>query len=169
MTGVRGSAERPLHFGSLSGAEQLTLWAMRIWVVGLKRRQPVDGVLSAAMARAGAPDAVGLVDELMAIVGYGALRTVSIECACRSVISGDECLLLRALAMHQLGRVAEGRSVLAGLLGPTAVRCASDVMVRLAGVLSGAGIVLPAAGVDSAMAWQGLAGSPTHPESPTIH
>src|SRR3546814_13998015 len=83
--------------------ERLLLWAFRTWVVGLRRRIPVDEALHTAFGRIDAGTAVGLIDNFMAVVSHGAARVVNIDCPCRPEVSDDARRLLAALPPYQSG------------------------------------------------------------------
>lgn len=126
--------------------ERLLLWSFRVWVAGFRIRAPVDGTLHAAFGRIGAAEAVGLIDNAMAVVSQGAARPLRIDCPCRPEVSEDERRLLDVVALHQSGPSLEAPFLLRSLLTPTASRLAGDLLRALAGALTRANLRLrPAA------------------------
>ena len=83
--------------------ERVLLWAMRAWVIGLKRRFDVSEAIRSAFHTSRLPDATELIDALMSILACGATRTLVIECVCYPAVGDDEQRLLAAAALHQAG------------------------------------------------------------------
>src|SRR3546814_18999636 len=81
--------------------ERLLLWAFRTWVVGLRRRIPVDEALHTAFGRIDAGTAVGLMDTVMAVVSHVAARADTIDCPCRPAVRDGERRYHAPVAPHQ--------------------------------------------------------------------
>lgn len=151
---------------TLSFAEQMLLWSMRIWVVGLQKRIPVGEKLHEAYSRAGAPRAVGLVDNLMVVVGHGAIRQLDINCPCRKGLSEDERSILDLAALYQGGASLEGPLLLHSMLTETACRAAGGILRDLGRVFSDADMIFPPIDIPPERAF----GRTTpHAGSPTLH
>jgi len=121
---------------SLSRSDRLVLWAIRAWVIGLKRRLDVVPPLRAVFAKSGIVEAAELLDALMCVVACGAVRTLAVECVCDPVISEDESRLLAAAALHQSGQSFEARFILREILTPAASCDAGEMLERLGAALT---------------------------------
>ncbi|MGE0260130.1 MAG: hypothetical protein AB7H71_05695 [Alphaproteobacteria bacterium] len=124
-----------LRTDQLSRPDRLLLWAIRAWVIGLKRRLDVAPPLAVAFHRAGVPEGGELIDALMSVVACGAVRTLAVECVCEAGVSEDESRLLAAAALHQQGRSFEARFLLREILTPAASSDAGQLLERLGAVL----------------------------------
>ena len=90
-----------IRTSQLSRPDRLLLWAIRAWVIGLKRRLDVAPPLAVAFGRVGVPEAAEIVDALMSVVACGAVRTLAVECVCETGVSEDESRLLAAAGLYQ--------------------------------------------------------------------
>jgi hypothetical protein len=111
--------------------ERVLLWAMRAWVIGLKRRFDVSEAIRSAFHTSRLPDATELIDALMSILACGATRTLVIECVCYPAVGDDEQRLLAAAALHQAGSGLEARFILRSMLAPAASLDAGEILDRL--------------------------------------
>lgn len=133
---------RPVLVSQLPLPDRLLIWAMRAWVVGLKRRIDAAEPIREAFTRYGIPEAACLIDGLMSVVACGASRTLAVECVCHEAISDDERTLLAAAALHQGGCGFEARFLLRTMLSPTASNGAGEILDRLGALLADSGLVL---------------------------
>jgi hypothetical protein len=134
---------RPVATSRLPPPDRLLLWAIRAWVIGLKRRIDVREPIRSAFGRlkvAETAEAADLIEALMSIVACGAVRPLAVECVCHKVLSDDERCLLRAATLHQDGRGFEARFLLRTILSPTASSGAGEILDRLGLLLAGAGL-----------------------------
>ena len=123
----------------LSRLENLLLWSMRAWVIGLHRRLPVEEQIDEAFAAVGAAGAAGLLCGFMWILGHGAGRVVEIDCVCHPGISDDERLLLDILALAQHDRSEEAVILLCSMVTARAALEAADSAGRVMACLGAAG------------------------------
>ena len=128
----------------LNDPERLIAWAMRVWVVGAREKISADEVLRSSFARAGAPQALPVLDNMMAVVAAGAARRIDISCVCHDRLSPDERTILDAIALFQAGDTLETPLMLRSFLTPEAAIAGAGMMRRLAAVMSGAGLSLRA-------------------------
>jgi hypothetical protein len=135
-------SERTVLIAHLSVADRLVLWAMRAWVIGLKRRIDTGEPIRTAFGRYGIPEAAGLIDGLMSVLARGACRQLTVECVCHETLSDDERVLLRAAALHQAGRGLEARFLLRTIISPAASDGAAEILDRLGALLADAGLAL---------------------------
>ncbi len=126
----------------LQRPEKLIVWAMRVWVVGARERICVDEVLRGSFSRAGAPAALAVLDNMMAVIAGGAARTIDISCVCHERVSDDERRILDVIALFQAGDTLETPLMLRSMLTPAATTSAARLVSRLAGILSDAGLRL---------------------------
>lgn len=115
--------------------ERLIVWAIRVWVVGVRERISVDEVLRGSFARAGAPQALPVLDNMMAVIAAGAARVIDVACVCHEEISADECTILDVIALFQAGDTLETPLMLRSFLTPQAAISVAPLIERLAGVL----------------------------------
>ena len=133
---------RPVLVSRMPLPDRLVVWAIRAWVIGLKRHIDAAEPIRAAFGKYGIPQAACLIEGLMSVVACGALRPLAVECVCHETISDDERILLAAAALHQDGSAFEARFLLRTMLSPSASRGAGEILDRLGGLLSGAGLTL---------------------------
>ncbi len=117
----------------LSRGAQFVLWSIRKWVQGKTRQIDMSKSFSEAYEMAGVPEAVEVLEEMMALLATTTMRPVLVECPCSEVLSTDEVLLLRSLRALQFGHVEAGRQrverLIAGRLANAFCRTA-DVYVH---------------------------------------
>jgi len=118
----------------MPNTERLILWAMRVWVVGVRERISVDEVLRGSFARAGAPQALPVLDNMMAVIAGGAARVIDIACVCHEEISADKRTILDVIALFQAGDTLETPLMLRSFL--TAAESGAKLNERLATTLS---------------------------------
>ena len=133
---------RPVLVSQLPLPDRLVVWAIRAWVIGLKRRIDSAEPIRTAFGKYGIPEAACLVDALMSVIACGALRPLAIECVCQDEISDDERVLLAAAALHQDGHGFEARFLLRTMLSPSASSGVGEILDRLGGLLASAGMIL---------------------------
>jgi hypothetical protein len=163
---------RPVLLSQLPLPDRLVLWAIRAWVIGLKRRIDVADPIREAFGRYGAPEACCLIDALMSVVACGASRQLAVECVCHDAVSDDERILLAAAALHQDGRGFEARFLLRTMLSPDASNGAGEILDRLGAVLAGTGLTLfrpPPRTERYVLGPAADAGSAARPHRPTLH
>jgi hypothetical protein len=154
----------------LSRPDRLLLWAIRAWVIGLKRRLDVAPPLAVAFDRVGVPECAELVDALMSIVACGAVRTLAVECVCEAGVSADESRLLAAAGLYQQGRSFEARFLLREILTPEASCDAGQLLERLGAVLTAGNLGLSTWTIDIEQFVFGSAPKQAkEPVRPTIH
>ena len=122
--------------------ENLLLWPMRAWVVGLRRRIPVEERIEEVFTKISAADAAGEMYGFMWTLGHCASRTIEIGCVCNPKITADERCLIAILALVQHGRSAEALIVLRSLFTANAAVVAIDSAQRLMTCLTAAGRIL---------------------------
>ena len=127
----------------LQRSERLLVSAMRVWVVGARERICVDEVLRGSFSRVGAPGALAVLDNMMAVIAGGAAPTLEISCVCGGQVSADERRLLDVIALFQAGDTLETPLLLRSFLTPAAAAAAAGLVERLAAILSDAGLRLP--------------------------
>jgi hypothetical protein len=129
---------------TLSSIENILLWSMRAWVMGIGRGLPVAEKIEAVYGRVGAPEAPIQIYELMWIIGHGATRTLNVDCVCKRRVSGDERTLLDIVGLYQHGRSLEALVLLRTLVRPNAAMVAGLAASEIARILLAAGQRLPA-------------------------
>lgn len=136
------SLDRQSNVHGLRQAEKLMVWAMRVWVVGARERISVDEILRGSFSKAGAPHALAVLDNLMAVIAGGAARKIDISCVCHEHVSADERCLLDVIALYQAGDTLETPLMLRSFLTSAAAEHTATLVARLAGELSRAGLLL---------------------------
>ncbi|PCI34265.1 MAG: hypothetical protein COB54_00255 [Alphaproteobacteria bacterium] len=101
----------------ISAAEQLLLWSIRTWVMGMKRKTDFKTELERAYQAYGIPDASTLLDLFMYCLSFGANRSIDIRCRLNGSISPDELTLLNIMANCQQGKTDLAGCLLADLCG----------------------------------------------------
>lgn len=135
---MRAFAE-PSTFIELPFGEQLMLWAMRLWMRGLRDGMPDQTILRTGFKLAGAPDVHAALDGLMTVLTTAATDTIDIRCPHCPDISDDEHQLMDVIAgLQSPGR--GGSTLFACRLPPAARRTGMELAGHLAAVFSGAGL-----------------------------
>ena len=142
MTVSVSAPGRKILVSELKLPDRLVLWAIRAWVVGIKRCSDSDEPIQAAFGKYGIPEAAYLIDGLMSVVASGACRSLAVECVCHDAVSDDERCLLAAAALHQDGCGFEARFLLRTMLSPDASNGAAEILDRLGALLADAGLTL---------------------------
>ncbi|MGH8753458.1 MAG: hypothetical protein ACREUJ_06230 [Burkholderiales bacterium] len=122
--------------------ENMLLWSTHAWVVGLRRRIPVEERIEEVFTKISAADAAGQMYGFMWTLGHCASRTIEIGCVCNPKITADERCLIAILALVQHGRSAEALIVLRSLFTANAAVAAIDSAQRLMTCLTAAGRIL---------------------------
>ncbi len=131
----------PSTFIELPFGEQLMLWAVRLWMRGLRDGMHDQTILRTGFKLAGVPAAHAPLDGLMTVLTTAATDTIDIRCPHCADISADEHLLMDVIAGLQApGR--GGSTLFACRLPPTARRTGMELAGHLAAVFSGAGLVI---------------------------
>tara|TARA_R110001592_G_scaffold108135_1_gene302479 strand:+ start:253 stop:711 length:459 start_codon:yes stop_codon:yes gene_type:complete len=131
----------PSTFIELPFGEQLMLWAMRLWMRGLRDGTPDQAILRTGFKLAGVPDAHAVLDGLMTVLTVAATDTIDIRCPQCADISADEHLLMDAIASLQSPGNG-GSTLFACRLPPAARRTGMELAGHLASVFSGAGLLI---------------------------
>ena len=122
--------------------ENLLLWSMRAWVVGLRRGIPVEERIEGAFAKIGAADAEGQMYGFIWTLGHCASRMIEVGCVCNPQITTDERRLTAILALAQHGRSAEAWILLRSLFTANAAVAAIASAQGLIACLTAAGRIL---------------------------
>ncbi|HBC06915.1 MAG TPA: hypothetical protein DC046_04945 [Rhodospirillaceae bacterium] len=137
---MRAFAE-PSTFIELPFGEQLMLWAMRLWMRGLRDGTSDQTILGTGFKLAGVPAAHPALDGLMTVITTAATAPIDIRCPHCPDISDDEHLLMDVVAgLQSPGR--GGSTLFACRLPPAARRSGMELAGRLATVFSGAGLMI---------------------------
>lgn len=134
--------DAPAQVQELNRGGKLLVWAMRVWVVGARERIAVEEVLRGSFTRCGAPAALPVLDNMMAVIAGGAARTIDISCVCQDRVSADERCIMDVIAMYQAGDTLETPLMLRSFLTPGAADATAALIDRLARILSDAGLLL---------------------------
>lgn len=122
--------------------ENLLLWSMRAWVVGLRRGIPVEERIEEVFAKIGAVGAASRMYGFMWTLGHCASRMIEVGCVCNPQITADERCFIAILALAQHGRSAEALILLRSLFTANAAVAAIDSAQRLMACLTEAGRIL---------------------------
>lgn len=123
----------------LSSLENVLLWAMRAWVIGIGKRVPVEEQIVNVFTRFASPDAAGQMNGFVTILAHGAFRMINIDCVCKTLVSDDEKTLIDVFALTQHGRSSEALILLRSLVTPNAAVAAVDCAQKLMASLTAAG------------------------------
>lgn len=133
---ARDHEQTPYRMADLATGAQLFIWSIRKWLQIRRFPGKFDDQLLAAHQRIRAPEAAEAIEECMALLGASALRTVIIECPCKTHLSCDELTLLNVCRALQSGHddVAEQAiaRLMRGRMGRIYCRSARDYGVALA-------------------------------------
>lgn len=125
-----------------SFADQFMLWAMRKWVIGHKGAPAALALLQNAFDRTSAPDAVQHLNGLMQAITAGASRRIAVHAPCCTAVSGDELLVLDAIALAQAEVKVDVAFLLRRFLTPAGARAAAAPLRDLAAALRDSGLRL---------------------------
>ena len=135
----------PSTFIELPFGEQLMLWAVRLWMRGLRDDMPDQTILRTGFKLAGVPAAHAPLDGLMTVLTIAATAPIDIRCPHCADISADEHLLMDVIAgLQSPGR--GGSTLFACRLPPAARRAGMELAGCLATVFSGAGLMIRSRG-----------------------
>jgi hypothetical protein len=123
-------------------AAQFVVWATRIWVAAVKRRESPSPMLDQAFAAAGAAPALAHLNGLLRTVATAAARPIDVRCPSCAHVSPDELALVQMLAAFQRDAFADAAMLLSDWLPPAAVRVAIDQAWALALALGEAELTL---------------------------
>ena len=130
------------RFEDLRAAEQFTLWAIRLWVLGKRRDQQVGRKLREGFAQVGAPSAAVWLETMMRTLTSNLCRNVIVHCVCDRRTSADEHMLLELLALGQVGDEETALRRLNEFITPSAVHTAGPLVMRLGETLADGGLLL---------------------------
>ena len=130
-------------FTDLPLAEQLIVWAIRMWVKGYKDGDDVLPLMGKAFEKVGAVDACVAIDRLMNTLAVGAIDAIDIRYPEWETITPDEHRLLGVLAAWQCTGIGDDADTLMGkILTPTGVRYARPAFYELAIIMKYAGLLV---------------------------
>ncbi len=140
---MRPCLQKPASNGV--GIEAALLWSLRVWVIDctgpnfVASRNRIERLWSDF----GVPDVAGYIDGLMWALAQGRKRVVQIKCPGTPDISGDEAVLLSAVATVRASKDEIVISRLSTLLVQGAAEAVCDGAHRMQCVLRAGGYVLP--------------------------
>lgn len=139
--------ETGLRTEELDAAGQFLLWGMRTWLLAFRQGQDrpnaYRGVAGEGFLRAGVPQAMELIDDVLSALAAAALREIDVRCPRCAFVSPDEALLLGAVAASQRKQHGISWSALTQLLlPPAAARAALPSLISLAVLLRDAELTL---------------------------
>jgi hypothetical protein len=134
----------------LDFAGQFVLWGMRSWLVALRQcgnarkgqANAYRGIAGEGFLRAGVPQGMDLIDDILSALAAAALRQIDLRCPRCAYVSPDEALLLGAVAASQRKQHGVAWSALTTLLPAAAARAALPSLISLAVLLHNAELVL---------------------------
>ena len=126
----------PSVYSDLPFAEQLVLWALRMWAKAFTQDANISHILREGFRLAGVPDAFGFLDSIMYVFATVGRCVLDIRCPACSEISIDEHRILGAIAVYQYGdsRI-NSDPYLRYWLRPTALRIIQEPTIKLANAL----------------------------------
>lgn len=110
------------RLADLTTGELLLVWAMRHWVSCLKAHTDPGPLLREGFGKAGIPEAVRPLDQLLTTTLSGARSPRDVRCPGCKGLGDGELDLLDAVAFAQMDRLGDLRRSLAGWLHPAAAR-----------------------------------------------
>ena len=119
--------------------ENVLLWTMRTWVIGITERLPVEERIQTAFATLKAPCAVDHLYEFMWMLSHGASRKIALQCVCAPNLTSDEQRLLEVLTFCQHERTFEALIILRSMMHGRAAIAAAHSAGRIVDVLTAAG------------------------------
>ena len=125
--------------------EAALLWSLRVWVIDCTEPNFVASCnrIKRLWSDFGLPDVAGYIDGLMWALAQGRKRVVQINCPGTPDISGDEAVLLSAVATVRASEDEIVISKLSTLLVQGAAEAVCDGAHRMQCVLRAGGYVLP--------------------------
>ena len=122
---IRDHATPANAFPDLPFGEQILVWAVRLWVRGLKQEADHSQLLRRGFSLAGVPEAHRALEELMAVIAASATTSIDVRCPNCPEISLDEHRFLAVVgACQQDQRGTEADSLLAAWMPLPARRSA---------------------------------------------
>ena len=107
-------------------AAQFVIWATRVWVEAVKRRESPSPMLDQAFAAAGAAPALPHLHHLLRILATAAERSIDVRCPNCAHVSPDEAAMVQLIGAFQRGAPGEAAMLLSDWLPPAAVRLAIE-------------------------------------------
>ena len=123
----------------LSILENVLLWSMLAWAIGMRRGIPVEEWIEEVFAKIGAPETASQIYGFIWIIGHCASRVIEVDCVCNPRISADERSLLDILALTQHGRSSDALVLLRSLVSDQAATAAADSAQRIMATLTASG------------------------------
>ena len=134
--------QTPYLMADLSTGAQIFIWSIRKSLQIRRIPGKFEGQILEAHKRIRVPEASESIEECMALLATGALRTVIVECPCKTHLSSDELLMLNVCRALQSGHDQVAQQLITrlfkGRLGSIYCRSARDY----ADALSRAGLPL---------------------------
>jgi hypothetical protein len=138
------SFRSPKLLAELGFAEQLVLWAMRMWGAGYRLGHSPDDVLAQAFEKIGLTNGRQCLEEFMVVLTAGAARGIGLQCVCRKEIGEDEALLLDILRLSQRDfATGQAAFLLEDMLTRTALPIAAVKAQALAAAFNAANLRFP--------------------------
>ena len=134
---------------TLSQAEVLILWSMRVWARGARTDTCIAPLLMEAYASVQATAAVEPFDLMMQALYHSAISPLQIRCAPCRKLTADEAAVLAALALHQAGLDDQARDRICPLLRPRTAPGVTPYLNLTAWALLASGLRLPLGGAIS--------------------
>lgn len=134
MDGFAPNEEDDLtKFHDLPFSEQLVIWAVRLWVHGLKEGVEVHALLSEGFDKAKVWGGCAALDRFMSVLAAGAIDKIDVRCTRCENVSPDEHRILGVLAAWQCTGIGDDAHTLLGkILTPSGVRHAQKPACDLA-------------------------------------
>jgi hypothetical protein len=136
------SLRSPKLLAELGFAEQLVLWAMRMWGAGYRLGHSPDDVLAQAFEKIGLTNGRQCLEEFMVALTAGAARGIGLQCVCRKEIGEDEALLLDILRQRDFA-TGQAAFLLEDMLTRTALPIAAVKAQALAAAFNAANLRFP--------------------------
>ena len=130
------------EIGSLLLGQRFLLWAIRQWVWTLKSKDEGHATLRDGFRQAGLEDGYFVIDELLAVLGSAAIKSIDIRCPRCPGISADEKALIAVIAALQKDDTSTSTGLLEGWLPPSVVWLAQRPAAQLARLMEGIGLEL---------------------------
>ena len=111
---------------------RILLWMIRKWVAAHKGSDRARETLAYAMAEADAPRLKATLDTVMETLTRHAARRITVVGSCSPIISGDEQLLLDAVALAQAESKVETGLILSPMLRRSGVLAIGSAVAALA-------------------------------------
>lgn len=142
MTGPAPIDPDAVSFEDLPIAEQLTIWATRMWVRALQDAPALHRSLHDAFTVARVPEGYLAFDKVMTVLSTASEEGIEIGCTCCTGITDDEHVLLGIVAEFQTGCAARAHIVLDDWLPPAAARVAGEYFSEYAMLIKREGLMI---------------------------